>query len=61
VGKVSVSWHRNGNAILLDVEIPDGMDATASLEAGYHFTNVAEGNLLTSGRYVIKGRIEDLS
>ena len=60
-GKVSVSWHREGDTILLDVEIPDGMDATASLEAGYHFTNVAEGNLLTSGRYVIKGRIEDLS
>lgn len=60
-GKVSVSWHREGDTILLDVKIPDGMDATASLEAGYHFTNVAEGDLLTSGRYVIKSRIEDLS
>ena len=60
-GKISVSWQRDGDEIHLDVEIPNGINATASLDAEYHFTNIAEGASLTSGRYVIVNEIEGLS
>jgi alpha-L-rhamnosidase len=54
VGKVSVSWRRKGEIILLEVEIPDGIDAKASMEPGYCIDDRTDGLVLTSGRYVIK-------
>ena len=53
VGKVSVSWHRNGDAILLDVELPAGIKAKAETEEGYCFEDTGAAIGITSGRYKI--------
>jgi alpha-L-rhamnosidase len=53
VGKVSVSWHRNGDAILLDVELPAGIKAKAETEKGYCFEDAGAAIGITSGRYKI--------
>ena len=52
-GKIQVSWKREGDMILLDVRIPQGVRAEAELEKGYHFRDGSSTLCLTSGRYEI--------
>jgi alpha-L-rhamnosidase len=50
-GKISVSWKRSGEEILLSVEIPYGVSATAVLEPGYCFENGETTRPIVTGTY----------
>ena len=52
-GRIAVSWKRDGDAVVLDVEIPDGMSATAVLKGGYAFDDGSFTRTVTSGTYKI--------
>ena len=52
-GKISVRWWREDDAIILDVEIPQGMRAIAELEAHLRFESGKSDRPLTSGVYKI--------
>ena len=54
-GKIAVSWHREGEDVLLDIEVPADMVATLTLEPAYALENGTCSGVVTSGRYrVIK-------
>ena len=53
-GKIVSSWKRENGKIILSLQIPDGMKATASLEDGYAFENLKQSMEVSSGEYVIK-------
>lgn len=52
-GKIGVSWKREGNAILLETEVPEGICATAVLEPMYSFEDGQRSKPITSGSYRI--------
>ncbi len=52
-GKISVAWERKGGEILLSLEIPEGISASAVLEEGYAFSDYDGTAPLTSGTYRI--------
>ncbi len=54
-GKIAVAWRREGEDILLDIEVPAGVSATLVLEPAYALACGAQTNNVTSGCYrVIK-------
>ena len=53
-GKILSSWKRDGDKIILKLEIPDGVTATAYVESGYAFENGLQSMEVTGGEYVIK-------
>ena len=52
-GKIAVSWKRDGDAVVLDVEIPDGMSATMALKDGYTLDNGDNSCRVKSGSYKV--------
>lgn len=52
-GKIASSWKRTGNGVVLELEIPSGMAATAALPQGYHFENGSVSLSVTTGSYRI--------
>ncbi len=52
-GKISSEWVREGDAVTLKVEIPEGMSAVAELEDGYAFEDGASAKTITSGAYKV--------
>jgi len=53
-GKISSKWEREDNKIILTVEIPKGMSATATLENGFVFAGGNTSINIQSGKYEIK-------
>ncbi len=52
-GKISVSWQRDGEGIVLDVKIPTDVYAKAALPEGYCFAQEKTSKTLVSGTYRI--------
>jgi len=52
-GKISASWERNGENIILSLDIPSDMRATACLSDGYTFENGSASMPVTTGTYKI--------
>lgn len=52
-GKISVSWKRENDDILLDVEIPNGICAVAELEENFCFEDGQRSKQIGSGTYKI--------
>ena len=48
-GKISVSWKRTEDGILLELLIPDGMQLTTTLPEGYRIKECRQASLVTSG------------
>lgn len=55
-GEISVSWRRDGGAIILDAKIPEGMNATVEIDSNLCFENGESAMPLTSGVYKIAKR-----
>ncbi len=53
-GKIVSSWEKKGDSIILSVEIPEKIKATAYLEDGFIFEDGASSKEVCSGEYVIK-------
>lgn len=58
-GKISVSWKREKEKILLDVQIPNEITATAILEKGFYFVNQKQAMAIVSGVYEINKTASD--
>jgi len=56
-GKILSSWVREGENVILTLEIPAGINASAELEAGYTFEDLKNTKSVTSGTYKIIPRI----
>lgn len=55
-GKIAVSWKRLEQGVVLELEIPERMTATACLPQGYRFENGNESMSVITGTYkIIKG------
>lgn len=54
-GKISVSWKKDGNSVTLNVQIPEGVSATARLPHGYRFEDGACERAIVSGAYKVIG------
>lgn len=52
-GKIAVSWKRDGQQIILEVKIPDGICATVELEPAFCFEDGAHSKAVTGGVYRI--------
>jgi len=52
-GKISVSWRKEGQSIILDVEIPKGICATAKMEPRFCFEDGERSKSIGSGTYRI--------
>lgn len=52
-GKISVSWERKNNIIILDINIPFEINATVKIDYGYKFEDGSNIKLLDSGRYIL--------
>lgn len=52
-GKISVAWRKEETAIILDVEIPQGVCATAEMEQGFCFEDGECSKSIVSGTYKI--------
>lgn len=52
-GKISVSWERKNNNIILDINIPFEINATVKIDYGYKFEDGSNIKLLDSGRYIL--------
>ena len=55
-GKIFVFWEKKDGYILLNIEIPDGVKATAKLEDGYAFEDGSSNAVVTSGTYRVNFR-----
>ena len=55
-GKVSVSWRREGESIVLNVEIPNGVSATAKMKSHFCFEDGALSKSVVTGSYKIVRR-----
>ena len=53
VGRIASAWKREGDEILLTVEIPEGMDGRIALREGYAFTDGETAKPAVSGSYRI--------
>ncbi|MBR5517454.1 MAG: family 78 glycoside hydrolase catalytic domain [Clostridia bacterium] len=52
-GKIVSKWKRENDKIILNVEIPDKMTATAILEKGYTFVDGCSEKLIKTGEYIV--------
>lgn len=52
-GKISVSWRREDEYIVLELEIPQGVRAIAKMEAGFAFEDGVSSKAVASGTYKI--------
>lgn len=52
-GRIAVSWRREGEEILLALEVPEGITATAELPEGYRFPDGGRTARVVSGEYRI--------
>ena len=52
-GKICSAWRREGDGILLELQIPEEMHATARLPLGYSFESGESCKTVTSGMYKI--------
>lgn len=52
-GKISVSWRRENECIILDLEIPHGISATAEMESHFCFENGERSKSVVTGIYKI--------
>ena len=52
-GKVAVSWKRDGDGVILNLEMPEGVDGTVVLRDGYAFADGATEMTAGSGVYRI--------
>ena len=52
-GKISVSWRRENECIILDLEIPHGISATAEMESHFCFENGERSKSVVTGVYKI--------
>lgn len=52
-GRIAVSWRREGEEILLALEVPEGITATAELPEGYRFGDGGRTARVVSGEYRI--------
>jgi len=50
-GKIAVSWKREKEGVLLTLEIPEAMQATAVAPNGYRFADGTAEKTVTSGNY----------
>jgi alpha-L-rhamnosidase len=53
LGKISVSWKREGENIILDVEIPQGISATSEIEPHFCFEDGERSKIVVTGTYKI--------
>ena len=53
-GRIEVSWKRNGENIVLEVTIPDGIKAKAELDDEYAFDDGSTSRFIHSGEYILK-------
>ena len=53
MGKISVSWRRKEQGILLDVEIPEGVRAMAKMDSPYCFEDGEHTKAIVGGTYLI--------
>ncbi len=55
-GKVSVAWHREGENIVLDVTVPDGVSGDIRLKNGYVFADIYQLIVqpVRTGHYLLK-------
>ena len=51
-GRVSVLWRREGEKVVVDLEVPNGMDATLTLDGGFAFEDGSDEIRVVSGSYV---------
>ena len=56
LGRVSVKWRREGNGVVLELEIPEGMHAVTNLPFGYCFEDGRDSLTVSSGSYHIRRR-----
>ena len=52
-GKITASWERKGDSVLLSIEIPSAVRATACLSDGYTFENGSASMPVNTGVYKI--------
>ena len=52
-GKIVSSWKKKGDCVILTLQIPEAVKATAYLEKGYVFDDAASSKVVCSGEYVI--------
>lgn len=52
MGRISVSWRKEGEKVAFDLEIPEGMDATLTLDKGFAFADGSSERKIVSGGYV---------
>lgn len=53
LGRIAASWRREGDAVVLCVQIPEGMQGALSLEKGYRPENDCDLTRLVTGTYRI--------
>lgn len=53
-GKILSAWQRQGERILLTLEIPGGMQAAAKLPVGYRFENGEQQMAVATGAYTVQ-------
>lgn len=53
VGRASVAWKREGDAIRLTLAVPEGAHGTVKLSDGWHFADGASECTLAAGEYVL--------
>ena len=55
-GKVSVAWHREGENIVLDVTVPEGVSGDIRLKNGYVFADIYQLIVqpVRTGHYLLK-------
>lgn len=56
-GIIRSAWKRTEDGITLELQIPEGMEATAILPEGYHFSDGSSVKAVTGGRYQITGNL----
>jgi len=53
LGKIVSEWKKDGEKIVLNLEIPDGMSAKAKLEKGFSFDDGTSEKEVVTGKYEI--------
>ena len=53
VGRASVAWKREGDAIRLTLAVPEGAHGTVKLSDGWRFADGASECTLAAGEYVL--------
>ena len=58
-GKISVSWKREGQTIILEIEIPDEISAVAEVEMGFGFEDGSRLRPVKTGTYRIIPNVKE--